>query len=275
MHKAKFVFLLALFCVGYLANASAQEELSEEEQAAALAQKLANPIAALSSVPFQFNYDQDIGPEDDGSRITMNFQPVLPFSLNDDWNVISRTILPVIDQEDIFPGAGGQTGLGDTVQSLFFSPKLPNSKGWVWGVGPVFLLPTGTDDLLSAEKWGAGPTAVALKQSGPWTKGMLVNHIWSFAGDSDRSDVNSTFIQPFLSFNTPKAWTYTVNLETTYNWETEEWNVPINLVASKVTRFGSQLVSVGGGLRYYLESTDGGPEGLGVRFFVTLLFPRR
>ena len=247
---------------------------AQDSDNAELAKKLANPIAALISLPFQLNYDQDIGPTDDGSKITLNVQPVIPFSLNEDWNLISRTIVPVIDQQDIFPGAGDQFGLGDTVQSLFFSPKAPSGSGWIWGVGPVFLLPTGTDDLLSAEKWGAGPTAIALKQEGPWTYGGLFNHIWSFAGESDRSDISNTFLQPFVSYTTPTAVTFALNAESTYDWKSEQWNVPVNLMASKVTKFGSQLVSIQGGLRYYVESTDGGPEGLGFRLAFTLLFPK-
>ena len=110
---------------------------------------------------------------------------MIPFELNADWNLISRTILPVISQSDTFPGAGSQSGTGDIVQSLFFSPVKP-VDGWILGAGPVFLLPTGSDDLLTTDKWGAGPTGVALKQQGPWTYGALANHLWSFAGDSDR-----------------------------------------------------------------------------------------
>ncbi|MGD8930636.1 MAG: transporter [Lysobacterales bacterium] len=239
-----------------------------------LAKQLSNPVAALISVPFQLNWDDNIGPADEGSRLTLNVQPVIPISLNDDWNVISRTILPVVNQQDIFPGAGDQFGLGDTVQSVFFSPKAPSDSGWIWGVGPVLLLPTGTDDLLTADKWGAGPTGVALKQVGPWTYGALVNHIWSFAGDSSRNDISSTFLQPFVSYTTPQAISFAFNVESTYDWKSEQWNVPANLVVSKVTKLGGQLISVQGGLRYYLDSTDTGPEGLGLRFAVTLLFPK-
>jgi hypothetical protein len=245
-----------------------------QDQASVLAKQLSNPVAALISVPFQLNFDQDIGPAEEGDRWTLNLQPVIPIGINAEWNLISRTILPLIAQDDIFPGAGSQSGLGDVVQSFFFSPKEPTSSGWIWGAGPVFLLPTGSDDLLTADQWGAGPTAVVLKQQGHWTYGALANHLWSFAGDEDRQDVNATFLQPFLSYTTPTAWTYTLNTESTYDWEGEEWNVPVNALVSKVTKVGSQLVSVGGGLRYWADSPESGAEGLGVRLVFTLLFPK-
>lgn len=243
---------------------------SEEE----LARKLQNPVAALISVPFQLNYDQNIGPKDDGERWTLNIQPVVPIDFNQDWNIISRTILPVVWQDDIFPGAGSQSGIGDIVQSVFFSPKAPTEGGWIWGAGPVFLFPSGSDDLLTTDKWGAGPTAVALKQQGPWTYGGLANHIWSYAGDDDRADVSATFLQPFLSYTTPTAWSYTLNTESTYDWENEQWSVPINAVISKVTNIGGQMVSFNAGIRYWADSPDGGPEGWGFRFVTVLLFPK-
>lgn len=239
-----------------------------------LAQQLANPVAALISVPFQFNYQSGIGPVDDGRQQVLNIQPVIPFSLNEDWNLISRTILPVVRQNDLFPGAGHQSGISDTVQSFFFSPKAPTAGGWIWGAGPVFLLPTGSNDLLTTDKWGIGPTGVALRQQGQWTVGVLGNHIWSYAGKSSRDDVNATFIQPFMSFTTPTAVTYTLQSESTYDWENSEWQVPVRAVVSKVTRVGNQLASFAGGVHYWVESTDRGPEGWGFRFTVTLLFPR-
>jgi hypothetical protein len=116
------------------------------------------PVASLISVPFQFNYDQDIGALDDGERFTLNFQPVVPVSISDDWNMISRTIVPLTSQDDIVPAADSQSGLGDITQSLFFSPKQPTAGGLIWGVGPVFLLPSASDDLPGVDKWGIGPT---------------------------------------------------------------------------------------------------------------------
>jgi hypothetical protein len=240
----------------------------------ALARDLSNPVAALISVPFQFNVDQDIGAARDGKRTLLNIQPVVPIDLNADWNIISRTILPVVWQDDIFPGAGSQSGIGDIVQSVFFSPKAPTAGGLIWGAGPVFLLPTGSDDLLTADKWGAGPTGVVIKQQGPWTVGGLANHIWSFAGNSRRDDVSATFLQPFLTYTTPTATTFSLNVESSYDWNSQQWQVPINSGVSQILRVGSQLVQVGAVARYWADAPDSGPHGWGFRLSVTLLFPR-
>ncbi len=239
-----------------------------------VAKQLSNPIASLISVPLQFNYDRDFGVNDEGSMLKLNIQPVIPITLNEEWNVISRTILPIVDQQDV-PFVGySEFGLGDVVQSAFFSPKSPTGSGWIWGVGPVLLLPTATDEFLGAEKWGIGPTAVALKQVGKWTIGGLANHIESFAGDGDRADVSATFLQPFASYVTPQQVTWAVNLESTYDWESESWSVPVNLMASKLIKLGNQLVQVGGGVRYWVDTPDGGPEGWGFRLNIVLVYPR-
>ena len=235
-----------------------------------LAQQLSNPVADLISLPVQSNFDFGIGPGD-GTRWTTNVQPVIPFELSEHWNLISRTIVPVIDQDGIAPGGAADAfGLGDTIQSFFFSPA---SSDPIWGVGPVFLIPTATDTLLGTEKWGAGPTAVVLKQQGPWTYGALVNHLWDIAGDGSRSSVNATFLQPFLSYTTPQATSFTVNLESTYDWQHHQWNVPVNLVVSQLLRFGNQPVQLFAGGRYYLERPDQGAEW-GLRFGITFLFPK-
>jgi len=241
---------------------------------AELAQELSNPLADLMTFPFQVNYDRDIGPFDDGWKLQTNIQPVIPFHLNEDWNLISRTIIPVIYQDDIFPDAGSQFGLGDINLSLFFSPKKPTSGGITWGIGPVLLLPTATEDLLGAKKWGAGPTAVALMVRGPWTIGMLANHLWSYAGDSDRQDISSTFLQPFVAYTWPSAWTLSVQSESSYNWKTENWSVPVNVAASKLVRLGRLPVSLQAGVGYWAESPDVGPEGLRFRLQANFVLPK-
>jgi hypothetical protein len=245
-----------------------------QESSADLAKELSNPIASLISLPFQGNYNGGIGPEEDGSQYYLNVQPVVPVTLNEDWTMISRTIVPIVGQSDVFPGADSQFGFGDTTQSLFFSPS--NSVGGItWGAGPVLLVPTATDDLLGSGKWGVGPTAVGLWQGSGWTIGALANHIWSIAGESDRGDVSSTFLQPFIAYTTADAWTFTLNLESIYNWETEEWSVPVNFQVSKLTRIGKQPVSLFAGVRYWAESPeDVGPTGWGARTGIVFLFPK-
>lgn len=252
------------------ANPAPTQAPAEDPQA--LAKKLANPISSLISVPFQNNFDFGMGPDRHGFRYTMNFQPVIPVALNKDWNLISRTIVPVIAQHDV-AGTGNQFGLGDTVQSFFFSPN--KTEPFIWGAGPVLLIPTGTKEVLGTQKFGVGPTIVVLKQQKAWTVGTLFNHIWSVAGKKSRTNVSSTFLQPFLSYTTKKAWTFTVNTESTYDWKGRSWNVPIHLQVTKLVKFGKQPVSVGGGIRCWAASAPGGPHGCGFRIIFTPLFPKK
>lgn len=236
-----------------------------------LAQKLANPISDLISLPIQGNIDFGVGPGD-GTVSRTNIQPVIPFELNEHWNLVSRTILPVVDQEGLAPTGDSLDafGLGDTVQSFFFSPKEGSP---IWGIGPVFLIPTATDELLGAEKFGIGPTAVLLKQEGPWSYGALVNHLWDVAGDDNRDSVNATFLQPFVSYILPTKTTLTLNAEATYDWSNDQWNVPVHLIVSQLFKIGDQPVQAFVGARYQVETPGGGPEW-GMRFGLTFLFPK-
>jgi hypothetical protein len=148
----------------------------------------------------QFNYDEGFGPKD-AYKLTLNVQPVIPITLNDDWNLIVRTIVPVVYQDSIADGIDSKFGLGDTIQSFFFSPST-TPGGITWGVGPAIQWPTGTDPLIDSGKWAADPTAAILKQQSGWTYGILANQIWSFAdagGPNHRPEVNQAFIQPFLA----------------------------------------------------------------------------
>ena len=241
----------------------------EEAQAAELAKKLQNPVASLISVPIQNNWDFGIG-RANAMRYTANIQPVIPLSISKDWNLIVRTIVPVIFAESPTEGGDDEAGLGDIVQSFFFSPKEPVG-GWIVAAGPVALWPTATDNALGAGKWGAGPTALALRQEHGWTYGMLANHIWSYAGWGDQN-VSATFLQPFVSFTTKKFTTFGLNTESTYDWEGSQWTVPLNLTVSQLVKIGGLPIQFQIGGRYYAEKTDGGPDW-GLRFGVSFLFP--
>ena len=250
---------------------------SQADDQAELAKQSLNPVAALYSLPIQYNWNQKMGPSGNGIQSVTNIQPVLPFTLNEDWNLISRTILPIIDQHGLAPrGIADKSGVGDTSQSFFFSPKKPTEDGWIWGAGPALLLPTGSDELLSSEQWGIGPTAVALKQANGWTTGILANHIWSLDNDpvDDKEKVNQTYLQPFLVYTTTSYTSFGINTESTYDWEAKEWNVPINLFVTQLFKVGKQPMSLQVGPRYWADSPEEGAHGWGFRVAYTLLFPK-
>jgi hypothetical protein len=238
-----------------------------------LAKQLSNPVAALISVPFQYNYNDGFL-DGAGVQSYVNIQPVIPISISDNWNLISRTIVPVVNQHGFQGPDSDQTGFGNTLQSFFFSPKAPTKAGLIWGVGPVIQLPTATDGL-GNNQWGLGITGVALKQSHGWTYGALVNHVWSVSRNDEYGESSNTFLQPFISFTTKKATTFGLNTESTYNWVSEEWSVPINLSVSQLIKIDKHPVQISGGVRYWADAPDGGPEGWGARAVVTYLFPKK
>ncbi|MBC2838829.1 transporter [Robiginitalea sp. SC105] len=245
-----------------------QQDGSQAEQ---LAKQLQNPVANLISLPFQNNFDFGFDPSD-GSRWTMNIQPVIPMGISEDWNLIARAIVPIISQNDVFGPSGSQTGLGDMVLSGFFSPKEPGPGGLIWGVGPVLLVPTATDIALGTEKFGVGPTGVVLKQAGLFTIGALVNHIWSVAGADDRADVNTTFFQPFVARNFPGGYAISLNTEISQNWDFDAMAGTINLSGSKVLQLGGQAAQVSAGPR--IPYGNGSSNSWGIRAGLTLLFPK-
>lgn len=272
----KILHALAIFLLAAMGATAASAQDKQAGSDADLASKLSNPIASLISVPIQFNYDTGYGPKD-GDKAFVNVQPVIPFDLTDDLSLVTRTILPIVWQNDVAGNSGRQFGLGDTVQSLFF---VPQSRGTAlgtltYGAGPAINWPTSTDRLLGTGTLGLGPTGVFLFQKSGWTYGALVNHLWGVAETRSRTpDISNTFIEPFLSYTTRDAWTFSLNAESSYNWTSEDWVVPINAAISKLTAIGGQKVQFQVGVRYWANEADNGPEGFGARAAMTFLFPK-
>jgi hypothetical protein len=261
------VFLCVVLVTAGLARTAFAQESAE------LAKQLANPVASLVSVPFQFNWDGPVGANDD-TRSLVNFQPVMPFSMSKDWNFIARVIVPVLSQPPLAEGQLARFGISDVLFSAFISPAQP--KGFVWGVGPVMSLPMSADPYIGSGKLGIGPTGLILKQSGQVTVLALVNHVFSVAGSDARGDVNQTYLQPALSYGTKTGWTYSISTETTANWEAEsgqEWTVPIIAGVSKVVRLGRRPISIGANYGHYVAAPDGAPSWK-IRTLVVLLFPK-
>ena len=276
---------LSTLTVPLVAQAQTVGHLSEEAGAklsdADLAKDLQNPVADMISVPLESRLD--VGPGST-TRFTMNLQPVVPFKLTEDWSVISRTIVPFIYQQapagdpnldnpgESPVGKGPKLGgMGDITQSFFFAPKEP-TYGWIWGAGPVFRLPSASRSAFGDGMWGAGPTAVALRQDGPWTYGMLANHIWSFAGWGPEN-VNTTYLQPFLAYTTASLTTFGVGTESGYSWTQNQWTVPLDVSVSQLVQIGKLPVELGLGARFYAERPAGGPTW-GLKASITFVFPK-
>jgi hypothetical protein len=268
-----FAFL-ATFVLLPSSMAQAPEESGDDLRAA-----VQNPISSLVSLPFKFTFDYGAP---NGEASFLNIQPVYPVTAGD-WNLVSRLIVPIIDSPGEVAGTppipnpipgDGATGLGDINYSLFFSPV--KYRKYIWGAGPSISLPTSTNGQLGSGKWSAGPTAVVLTQPGWGTAGGLIRQIWSFAGDSDRAEVNQLLLEPFLNYNLKKGWYLITDIIITANWNApsgQQWTVPLGGGAGRLFKIGKQAVNVRAEAYYNVERPDAGPDWQW-GFTFQLLFPR-
>ena len=247
-------------------------------QAAPTAEELAklarNPIANLISVPLQNNTNFNVGPRS-GTQNVLNIQPVIPVSLSKDWNLITRTILPVITQPGFALGQGSSTGLGDIQFSAFASPA--DAGGLVWGASAIMQMPTHSNDLLGKDRWGLGPTAVLLKieQGSPWVYGALVNNLWS-VGSGDDPSYNNFLLQPFVNYNLPDGVYVNTAPFITANWKAdsnERWTLPLGAGVGKIFRFGPLPVNMQLGAYYNVVAPDDGADWQ-LRFQMQFMFPK-
>src|SRR6266850_2532079 len=218
-----FSLLATLPAQGAEPQQPSTQQTSEEE----LVKQTQNPVADLISVPLQNNFNFGTGSKNRTVYVG-NIQPVIPIKLGDDWNLITRTIMPIINQPSLFPGTSSATGLGDINPTFFFSPA--KSGELIWGVGPTFTLPTATDSLIGSGKFSMGPAAVALSMQGHWVVGALANNQWSVAGWG-KNNVNAFLLQPFVNYNLPDHWYLVSAPIMTANWAAvkggDVWTVPL------------------------------------------------
>jgi hypothetical protein len=238
-----------------------------------LAKASQNPIGDLVSLPFQFNFNGGGGLTDGRSILNVNFQPVLPLAIGENWNVVVRTIVPYLSIPG--PGLTRFTGFGDVQQQLFFTPAHPG--GLIWGVGPVFSFPTATNELATTGSWAVGPGVVLLKMAGSFVLGVVAFNVWTFAdNDHVQPEVNSLTFQPFINYNMADGWALGFSPIITANWDApdgEEWTVPLGLGITKVTAIGSRPVSLG--IFYYNNvERPAGATKTQIKFAVSLLFPK-
>ena len=268
MCKLKLSLALSLALLPLLSFAEGMSEAEKEK----LAKAAQNPIASMISLPFQNNTNFNIGPNDSTQNI-LNIQPVWPFALNDDWNLITRTIVPVTSNPDVLTGEGRVKGIGDIVFTAFVSPG--NSGDVTWGVGPMVLLPTATNDALGQETWAAGLSAVVLTMPGKWVLGSLFSNIWS-AGGGD-ADINLFTWQPFINYNFEDGWYATTAPIVTANWEADSdhrWTVPLGGGVGKIFRVGKQPINAQLSLYNNVVTPDDYGAEWQARAQIQFLFPK-
>jgi hypothetical protein len=265
--------LMPCLCLCVLAaiSTAARAELSTEE----LAKLAQNPVGNLISVPFQNNTNFNYGPLDRTQNV-LNIQPVYPIHLNDEWNIITRTIFPLLWQPALYEGQGSTFGLSDTQFSAFLSPAQP--KGLIWGVGAIAQLPTHTNDVLGNDRWGVGPTAVILKieHGSPWVYGVLANNIWSVSGSNSSPPINQMLVQPFLNYNFKGGAYLTSAPIITANWQAasdDTWTVPLGGGVGKIFHLGKLPVNSQISAYYNVETPTYGPDWQ-LRVQVQLMFPK-
>jgi len=265
---AKKIFLAFFIILAFTVVPCCGQETDEAE----LAKAAHNPVASMISLPFQNNTNFGFGPED-GTQNLLNIQPVWPISISENWNLVTRTIVPVLSQPEMMPGGDRTFGLGDISFTAFFSPAKPGKV--IWGAGPVFLLPTATDDVLGSDKWGMGPSVVILTMPGHWVVGSLFSNVWSFAGSGDH-DINIFTWQYFINYNLPKGWYLCSAPIITANWKADsgnKWIVPFGGGFGRIFRIGKQPLNAAAQAFYNVKKPDFGPDWT-LRLQLQFLFPK-
>jgi hypothetical protein len=263
------ILLPALATIAALFAVEASAEMSPEE----LAKATQNPVADLISLPFQNNINFGVGPKDNVQNI-LNVQPVIPIDVGDRFNIITRTILPIVSNPTIEPGDNRKSGLGDTTFTAFLSPQ-GERNDLTWGIGPIINIPTATDNQLGNKRWALGPSVVAIATPGDWVVGALISNLWDVGGNGN-NDTNLFTFQPIINYNLPSFY-LTATPVVTANWENssdDTWTVPVGGGIGKVWKFGGPPINTQIQAFYNVEKPPGSPEWQ-LRIQVQLLFPKK
>jgi hypothetical protein len=253
-------------------NSGALQPAKKEVDKADIAKKLANPIANMMSVPFQYEFSRGVGLNQGGSEQTLLFQPVAPFDLGGGDIFIVRPIVAGARETSIEYAPGKSFsgyGVASVTLESFYAPNTNSS--WIWGIGPYAQSPSGNSGRFGSQQTGAGVTAVVLNRQGPWTYGLLGYQSWNMGGNPAFGTQNNLYGQPFVAYTTKDAWTYTANMEAQYNYDTHRTSNPLYVGVSKLEVFDGVPISFGAGPIYYVSNTPGGPSGWGGRATVTLV----
>lgn len=266
------VGIVTLVCAG--AGLGLAQQASSDQSTGSLAKQAQNPVAHMISVPFQNNFNFGAGAKEDLQNV-LNIQPVVPFHLSEHWNLITRTIVPVVRQPVLAPGLDEKFGLGDIQMSLFLSPAKPGKV--LWGAGPIISVPSATGKVLGTGKLSVGPSAVVLSTQGPWVLGALFNNPISVAGKDDRKKVNQMLIQPFVNYNMKKGWYLVTSPFITADWKRDpddRWTVPVGGGVGRILRLGKQPVNLQAQAFYNVTHPDG-TATWSLRLQFQLLFPQK
>jgi hypothetical protein len=267
MAHAAILTAMIMLCVAVLPTRAQQDstEIAKEAQ---------NPIANVISVPVENDFSPQTGIHKDDSYV-MEMKPVVPLRLSNDWILITRSIIPVIQVPSLAPGISGTTGLGDIQESLFLSPAKAGPV--IWGAGPAISFPTATQSILGTKKLSVGPNLVVLRIQGHWLFGTLAQNLWSVEGPKARPAVNQMLLQPFVNYNLRHGWYLTTSPIITSNWEVrpgQRWTVPVGGGVGRIVHLGRQPVSMYAQFFRNVERPDG-ISHWSARFEMTFLFPKK
>jgi hypothetical protein len=265
------IFIAVAAMTATLATNFVHAEMSAEE----LAKIAQNPVGNLISVPFQNNTNLNFGPEK-GTQNILNIQPVVPISINDDWNIITRTILPVIWQPALGPNDGSLSGIGDLQFNAFLSPAKPGE--WIWGAGAIVQAPTQSNTKLGNDNWGLGPTFVVLHldKGSPWVYGVLINNVWSLTSNKQGGSYSNGVIQPFVNYNFEGGFYLTSAPILTVAWKADsgqQWTVPVGGGVGKIFHIGKLPVNTQLSAYYNVAKPDFGANWQ-IRAQIQLMFPK-